>query len=38
MVSNDWIHHLIDAAGVKPMVSIPIADNLGLVSWQRLAP
>lgn len=33
-----FVLHLIDPTGVAPEESLPIAQNVGIVSWQRLAP
>lgn len=37
-VPTTCILHLIDASGTASMVSIPIEHNVGVISWQRLAP
>ncbi len=36
--SSTYVLHIIDALGDAPTVLLPLAFNVGLPSWQRLAP
>jgi hypothetical protein len=45
LLGGDWdpntpgtfVLHLIDPAGVMPETSLPLVQNVGIVTWQRLA-